>query len=155
MAEQPSLKRTWRQRVALRLRRVADRVGGPRPPDPPPRDARPPKRRRLFRGRQGAQERKDFEARYGKAHGDAVYGATVGKVAREQAAASPSGVKIEHVRGHMSFSSTGAPEKVRPHTARIVVSHPHSRGEHKGPCSRDCRAGKVGHTHLRPRRGAG
>ncbi|MDE1822064.1 MAG: hypothetical protein KGI98_14585 [Euryarchaeota archaeon] len=153
MAEQLPPKRTWRQRIALRLRRAADRVGGPRPPDPPASD--PPPKRSLFRGRQGAQERKDFEARYGKKHGDAVYGATVGKVAREQAAASPSGVKIEHVRGHMSFSSAGAPERVRPHTARIVVSHPHSRGEHKGPCSRDCRAGKVGHTHLRSRRGAG
>ena len=143
--------------MALRLRRLADRVGGPRAPDPPASApaAAPSSRRRLYRGRAKAIELRDFEARYGKAKGPRVYGATVGKVAREQVAASPSGVKVEHVRGHMSFSSEGRPERVRAHKARIVVAHPHPRGEHAGACSRDCRAGRTAHLHMRARRGVG
>ncbi len=97
-------------------------------------------------------ERRDFEERYGKEHGDLVWRETLGKVAREQAEKRPRGVKVEHVPGHISFSSKGTPEKVRPHTAHVTM-HPHSYGEHSGPCSGPCRRGEVGHTHKRrPRR---
>ena len=41
----------------------------------------------LYRGRGTKErERRAFEKEYGKARGDYVYGATVGKVARERAA---------------------------------------------------------------------
>jgi hypothetical protein len=33
---------------------------------------------------------------------------------------------------------------------REARAHRHSRGHHQGPCSRDCRAGRV--THLHPQR---
>ena len=36
---------------------------------------------------------------------------------------------------------------------REARAHRHSRGHHPGPCSRDCRAGRVTHQHPpRPRR---
>jgi hypothetical protein len=90
--------------------------------------------------------RAEFERRYGKEHGDLVWRETLGKVAREQASHNPSGVKVEHVPGHVSFSSRGKREIVKPHEAR-VHAHPHSRGDHPGACSRNCRAGRVGHSH--------
>ena len=35
---------------------------------------------------------------------------------------------------------------------REARAHRHSRGHHPGPCSRDCRAGRVTHRHERRRR---
>ncbi len=95
-------------------------------------------------------EREEFERRYGKEHGDRVWGATLAKVAEEQAARSPSGVKVEEIPGHVAYSDRGRRYEVRPHEARFHA-HPHSRGsrDHDGPCSRDCRAGRVPHPRRR------
>jgi len=92
--------------------------------------------------------RREFEERYGKEHGDLVWRETIGKVAREQAAKSPSGVKVERIPGHVSISDRGTRFRVRPHEARIVA-HKHSRGEHAGRCSAACRRGEIGHPHKR------
>lgn len=40
----------------------------------------------LYRGEGSEKAKEGFEKRYGKEHGDKVYGATVGKVHREQVA---------------------------------------------------------------------
>lgn len=98
-----------------------------------------------------AASKRAFEERYGKEHGDLVWGETMGKVAREQAAKEPSGVKPEKIPGHVSFSKAGKREWVRPHEAH-VRAHPHPRGEHEGPCSKECRRGLVAHPHKRPPR---
>lgn len=95
--------------------------------------------------------KKAFEQRYGKEHGDLVWGETIGKVAREQAAKSPSGVKTEKIPGHVSFSKSGKRERVQAHEAHIRA-HVHPRGEHEGPCSKECRRGLVAHPHPRPPR---
>ena len=105
----------------------------------------PPKRARHLDSKAA---RKGFEERYGKAHGDLVWRETLGKVAREQAAASPSGVKLEHIPGHVSTSDRSKRFKVRPHEA-YVVAHPHSHGEHAGRCSAACRRGEIAHRHKR------
>jgi hypothetical protein len=97
--------------------------------------------------------RREFENRYGKDHGDLVWRETLGKVAREQAARSPSGTKVEEIPGHVSFSSKGKEFRVRPHEA-TVVAHPHSYGEHAGRCSAACRRGEVPHRHKRRSRRA-
>ncbi|MHB8351125.1 MAG: hypothetical protein ACYDFT_00275 [Thermoplasmata archaeon] len=93
---------------------------------------------------------KSFEARYGKKHGDDVWGETMGKVAREQAAHHPSGTKVEEVKGHIAFSDMGNEYHVRPHVAKIHAE-PHSAGHHGGPCNTSCRRGERMHTHHRRR----
>lgn len=100
------------------------------------------------------EAKREFERRYGKEHGDLVWGETMGKVAREQAERSPSGVKVEHIPSHISFSKTGKREVVEAHEARIYA-HPHSRGEHAGRCTAACRRGSVAHRHVRGRRRRG
>lgn len=97
-----------------------------------------------------ASKRK-FEEEYGKEHGDEVFGATVGKVAREQAAENPTKTKTEHVPGHFSFSSKGKRFRVRPHPATIHAE-PHTRGHHGGPCGSACRRGETMHRHRHGRR---
>ncbi len=104
--------------------------------------------RRRGRHLDSEAERREFEERYGKQHGDLVWRETLGKVAREQAAKSPSGVKVEHVPGHISFSSKGTPERVRPHET-FIEAHPHSYGHHAGRCSGGCRRGAETHKHRR------
>jgi hypothetical protein len=101
--------------------------------------------------------RKAFEERYGKTHGDRVWGATMEKVAAEQAADSPRRVKIERVRGHWSTSPKGRRFRVRGHPERIRASswhrpHMHAKGEHPGACSGACRQGKVAHPGFDRRR---
>ena len=105
----------------------------------------PPRRPRHLNSE---SSRRDFERRYGKEHGDLVWGETMGKVAREQAEHNPGHVKVEEIPGHISFSSGGRREVVRAHEAR-VYAHPHSRSScpHPGPCSRACRRGQVAHEH--------
>lgn len=92
------------------------------------------------------ESKREFERRYGKEHGDLVWGETMGKVAREQAARNPSGVKVEHVPSHISFSKTGKREVVRGHDA-YIQTHPHSRGHHGGRCDGNCRRGIRPHKH--------
>jgi hypothetical protein len=101
--------------------------------------------------RDGARKRElaEFEERYGREHGKEVYGATVGKVAREQAA-ERGGEKVEEIPTHYS-ERNGKRFEVRAHEA-VVVAHPHSRGEHSGRCSAACRRGEIGHRHRRPRK---
>jgi hypothetical protein len=93
-------------------------------------------------------ERRDFEERYGKEHGDLVWRETLGKVAREQAARSTSGVKVEQIPGHISFSSQGRRERVRAHES-FIEAHPHSYGHHGGRCDGACRKGARSHKHRR------
>ncbi len=62
---------------------------------------------------------RSFEERYGAAKGKRVYGAVVGKVRREQAAAGTRS-RVERVGAHRSTSRTGNPEWVRGHRARIA-----------------------------------
>ncbi len=93
-------------------------------------------------------ERKRFEERYGKEHGDLVWRETLGKVAREQAAESPSGVKVERIPGHVSYSERGSREWVRPHEA-YVEAHPHGSRHHGGKCGSACRRGITPHRHRR------
>ena len=72
---------------------------------------------KLYRGRgTRASQRRAFKARYGKRSGY-VYGAVIGKVAREQAIRA--GRKTERVRGHPSRTRYGAPEWVRAHEATL------------------------------------
>jgi hypothetical protein len=72
----------------------------------------------LYRGRgtKEAQLRR-FRAAYGR-RGPGVYGAVVGKVAREQA--RKRGKKVEKVKGHMSTSVLGKPYFVKAHEAVLV-----------------------------------
>jgi len=101
--------------------------------------------------RDGARKRElaEFEDRYGKTRGKEAYGATVGKVAREQAA-ERGGEKVEDVRAHYA-ERDGKRYEVRAHEA-VVLAHPHSRGEHSGRCSAACRRGEIGHKHRRARK---
>ncbi len=105
-------------------------------------------RRRFYRQGGEREELADFQRRYGDERGREIYGATVGKVAREQAGDRPSGVKIEHVKGHISFSREGRPEHVAPHLA-YVHAVPHSYGHHGGRCDGACRRGARPHKHRR------
>lgn len=74
----------------------------------------------LYRGRgTPSRQLKSFKARYG-ARAGYVYGATVGKVAREQARLR--GEKRERVREHRSTTRLGVPEYVRSHEARLEGS---------------------------------
>lgn len=80
--------------------------------------------RTLYRDkRDRAREEREFRRRYGR-RGPEVYGRTIGKVAREQAARNPRGVKIERVRPHGSHSRTGKPERVGGHRATIRADPP-------------------------------
>lgn len=102
---------------------------------------------RLYRGRgTRARELRSFQERYGARRGRRVYGAVVGKTARERAARRPRHTLRERVKPHWSESSEGKRYRVRGHEA-IIVAHPHSRGEHSGRCTRACRQGRVGHPH--------
>lgn len=94
------------------------------------------------------ESKREFEKRYGKERGDRIWGETMNKVAHEQAANSPSGVKRETIPGHISFSSRGSRERVRGHYAYVHAA-PHSRGHHAGPCDGSCRAGMRAHKHRR------
>lgn len=103
------------------------------------------------RGRQhlySEASKREFEERYGKEHGDLVWQETIGKVAREQAAQQPGGVKVEHIPGHVSFSSSGKRERARPYDA-YVHARPHSYGHHAGRCDGACRRGVRPHKHRR------
>jgi bisphosphoglycerate-dependent phosphoglycerate mutase len=78
------------------------------------------KSRRLYReGAHGTEER-EFEDRYGEHKGERVYGAVVGKVAREQAA-ERGGKKVERIRRHPATSSQGKPYIVRAHEAEVTA----------------------------------
>lgn len=109
------------------------------------------RRRRLY----SPESRQEFERRYeaegySKERADRIFGASVGKVAAEQAAESPGGVKVERVEGHTAYSDRGTRFQVRPHTASVRAhAHPHGRGHHGGTCDGDCRRGRVAHTHGR------
>jgi hypothetical protein len=85
--------------------------------------------KRLYKGR-GTKARmtRAFERRYGK-RGRAVYGAVIGKVAREQAARR--GEKVERVRRHESTSRKGRRFEVRAHEARLEGERYHPRGEYE------------------------
>jgi hypothetical protein len=115
----------------------------------------------LYRGEEGKKTKRrietDYEREFEKAgmspeaakeRADRVYGGSVNRVAHEQAAKNPSGVKEERVKGHIAFSDRGARFKVSPHNAE-VRSHPHShgRGHHRGPCDGSCRRGRRAHSH--------
>ena len=106
------------------------------------------RRGHIYRDGAEGRELREFEARYGPEHGREVYGAVVGKVAREQAAYRPGGVKVEHIPGHISFSSKGQREWVRG-SERYVHAHPHSRDHHGGRCGSECRRAMTGHRHRR------
>jgi hypothetical protein len=110
------------------------------------------RRKHLYRDGARDPELAEFEQRYGVEHGKEVYGETVGKVARERAAKN-GGVEIEHVKGHMSLSSSGTPYRVKAHPA-YVDAHPHGRGHHGGRCPPGCRQGAVAHRHRSGRRGS-
>lgn len=77
-------------------------------------------KKKLYRGSgTKARMKRSFARRYG-ARGAYVYGAVIGKVAREQA--RKRGRKVERIRGHPSHSRSGTPEEVRPHEAILVGS---------------------------------
>lgn len=104
----------------------------------------------LYKNGAKASEERKFEKEYGPEKGKHVYGATVGKVAREQAAKN-GGVKREEVPGHIAISDRGTPYHVKGHYY-YVHSVPHSRGHHSGPCDGPCRRGQRPHRHKRGRR---
>lgn len=112
------------------------------------------RRRKLY----SDASKRDFERHYenegySKERADRIYGATVGKVAAEQAAERPGGVKVEEVRGHVAYSDRGTRFRVRPHTARVHAhAHPHSRGHHRGACDGECRRAHHAHAHTGRRR---
>jgi len=114
-----------------------------------------PRRRKL----NSKSSKREFERRYeaegySKERADRIYGATVGKVAEEQAAERPGGVKVEQVKGHIAYSDRGTRYRVRPHAARVHSHpHPHPRGHHGGTCDGECRRGRRAHTHGRRRGG--
>jgi hypothetical protein len=107
------------------------------------------KKGRLYRDGAQDAEMREFERRYGVEHGDVVYGETVGKVARERAAANGGEIR-ERIKGHMSISSKGTPFEVRPHFSE-VHAHPHGRGHHGGRCAPGCARASVAHRHRRGR----
>ncbi|MCI4360083.1 MAG: hypothetical protein L3J91_00105 [Thermoplasmata archaeon] len=105
----------------------------------------------LYRGRGTPErERRAFTEEYGPRKGPKVYGAVVGKVARERAERRPSGELRERVRGHLE-TRNGRTFRVRAHTARIHAE-PHGRGHHMGRCGTACRRGKHAHRHPGRRR---
>lgn len=112
------------------------------------------RRRKLY----SDASKREFERRYenegySKERADRIYGATVGKIAAEQAAERPVGAKVEEVRGHIAYSDRGTRFRVQPHTARVHAhAHPHSRGHHSGTCDVECRRAHHAHTHSRRRR---
>ncbi|MCI4317670.1 MAG: hypothetical protein L3J96_03960, partial [Thermoplasmata archaeon] len=74
------------------------------------------RRRRLYSpGSQREFERRYEAEGYSKERADRIYGATVGKVAAEQAALRPGGVKVEQVKGPIAYSDRGTRFRVRPH----------------------------------------
>lgn len=102
-----------------------------------------------------ATERR-FEEEYGPRRGKLIFGKTVGKVAREQAARNPSGVKIERVKGHWDTNQGGTTFYVEGHLTRVVAKRTHSESHssaahHRGPCSPACRRGLIPHRHRRSR----
>lgn len=111
------------------------------------------RRRRLY----SPESRQEFERRYeaegySKERADRIFGATVGKVATEQAAERPGGIKVEQVKGHVAYSDRSTRFRVRPHSARIHAhAHPHARGHHRGTCDGECRSGRRAHLHGRRR----
>lgn len=75
--------------------------------------------KRLYRGKGTKRfELRKFNKRYGAKRGKAVWGAVIGKVAREQAAATGR-TKIEWVKRHKAHSVKGRPFIVRRHPARV------------------------------------
>jgi hypothetical protein len=108
-----------------------------------------PRRRKL----NSESSKQEFERRYeaegySKERADRIYGATVEKVAEEQAEHEPSGIKVEHVKGHIAFSDRGRRYRVRPHQARVRAhAQSHSRGHHRGLCDAACRRGQRSHPH--------
>jgi hypothetical protein len=112
--------------------------------------------RHLYRGKSGESSRSEIVHRYEREgespeRAEESYGRIVGKVAREQAAKSPSGTKLEHIRGHIAFSDEGRRFEVRAHDAHVHAER-HARGHHGGPCDAACRKGLVEHRHKRRRR---
>lgn len=94
-----------------------------------------------------------FKKRYGR-RGEEVYGRVIYKVASEQAAKSPRGVKVEHVRGHTATNAAGTTYRVEAHEVRIHAES-HGRGHHRGRCTAACRHGIVAHRHPTSRRWSG
>lgn len=113
-----------------------------------------PRRRKL----NSESSKREFERRYEgegytKERADRIYGATVEKVAEEQAGHEPGGVKVEHVRGHIAYSDRGRRYRVRTHEARVRAhAQSHSRGHHGGLCDAACRRGRRSHSHGEARR---
>lgn len=107
------------------------------------------RRRKLYSDASKREFERRYEAEgYSKERADRIYGATVRKVAEEQAAKRPGEVKVEQVRGHIAYSDRGTRFRVRPHPARVHAhAHPHSPGHHGGTCESECRRGRRGHTH--------
>src|SRR5579864_6460946 len=102
------------------------------------------KEKHLYKEGANVKMEADFERKYGP-RGKEIYGAVLGKVAREKAAAN-GGTYVEEVKAHESRSATGTPEHVRGHKA-IVHAHPHHDGHHGGRCGPACRASHLGHRH--------
>lgn len=107
------------------------------------------RRGHLYRRGGKTRTKRAFERRYekrgySKARADRIYGATVGKVRREQAAEHGGKVR-ERVRGHYA-TRNGHRYRVRAHTA-IIHAERHPRGHHKGRCGTSCRAGRTTHYH--------
>ncbi len=102
----------------------------------------------LYRDNAEKKEEKAFEERYGKAKGQRVYGATVGKVKREQLEREGKSVGREHVKGHVAFSKKGNLYHVRGHYS-VIHTHKHGKGDHPGRCGPLCRRGLVEHGHDR------
>ncbi len=83
----------------------------------------------LYRDGAAPAEERAFDERYG-ARGPEVYGAVVGKTAREEAA-KRGGRKVERVRRHKSTTSRGKVFEVRQHEA-IVVPEEEDRPRSQG-----------------------
>lgn len=64
-------------------------------------------------------ELREFIDRYGKRRGTYIYGATVGKVRREQAAKRPSGRLNERIGGYYYWRN-GKRVHVRTHPAMVI-----------------------------------
>jgi hypothetical protein len=82
------------------------------------------------------RERRKFEAEYG-ARGDYVYGATVGKVKREQDEERRRN-EADHREAEARADRMGTYEHAESHSE---PSH------HIGPCDESCRAGRRAHSH--------
>jgi hypothetical protein len=114
-----------------------------------------PRRRKL----DSESSKQEFERRYeaegySKERADRIYGATVGKVAEEQAEHEPGGVKVEQVKGHIAFSDRGRRYRVRPHKAQVRAhAQHHGRGHHRGLCDAACHRGRRSYSHGESRGG--